>query len=93
MGRGEPAPLVSRTLWNREDLPSRGSGPRGELGWDLKGLGEQRLLASGWKALPAALVRHTRQEGASGENARRAFTCRPGEDHTLAGLDFQAEQV
>lgn len=62
------------------------------MGWDLKEL-EQWLLASGWKVLPAALVSHTCQEGASGENARKAFTCRQGEDHTLAGLDFQAEQV
>lgn len=42
VGSGEPAPLVSRTHWNREDLPSRGSGPQGS--WD----GTLRSWSSGF---------------------------------------------
>ena len=41
VGRGEPAPLVSRTLWNCEDLPSRGSGPRGSWDGTLRGWGSR----------------------------------------------------
>lgn len=35
---------------------------------------------------------HMPGRGKQGERPK-GLTCRPGEDHTLAGLDFQAEQV
>ena len=60
------------------------------MGRDLTELEEQWLLASGWKVLPAALVRHTCQEGASRENARKALPA--GRVRTTPWLGWTSRQ-
>ena len=75
-----------RTCHQGAQGPGRvGTGPYGAAGAVASGF---RLEGSAGS--PGAS--HMPGRGKQGE-CPKGLTCRPGEDHTLAGLDFQAEQV